>query len=242
VTLSSAEKVYQAIRGKILKGEFPASSPLRASALARDFGWGLTPIREGLTRLLNEKLVQVAFNSGFAVTAISSEELTDLGEVRALIETEMLDLAIRNGDEDWEGRVVAAAYQLNRVPVPNLAMDEEGLTRWEIRHQGFHDALVSAGTSEWLIHLRSQIDAQLQLYHRNILAGLRVAAQTQTHITAEVDQLLAQCMGAQGHADLMEAALERRADEALALFRTHAALSLQCYSQLQNMMIEHKAA
>ncbi len=239
---SSADRVYHAIRDMILSSEMPAGAPLRASALARDWGWGLTPIREALTRLLAERLAKTSFNSGFAVAEMSTEGLMDLVSSRTLVETEMLKHSIDQGTEEWEGRIVAAFYQFNRVEMPTLGMDNAGLTRWGMRHREFHAVLVSACSSDWLHHLNDQIDAHMQFYQRNILSELRERAQIDMVIRDYVDQLLAENMSSQSHTALMEAVLDRDKNKAMELFQSHAALSLRCFTELQGLMTNLNAA
>ncbi len=52
---------------------------------------------------------------GFRVAAVSCRELAELCELRILIEGEALRRSTQFGDRAWEGRVVAAFYQLDRI-------------------------------------------------------------------------------------------------------------------------------
>jgi DNA-binding GntR family transcriptional regulator len=219
----------------ILSCEMPAGAQLRASTLAQDWGWGLTPIREALTRLHSERLVKTTFNSGFAVVGMSAKGLLDLASSRALIETEMLRNSIDLGTEDWEGRIVAAFYQFNRVETPTLTMDNAGLSRWEERHRKFHAALISECPSEWLHHMNNQVDAHMQFYQRNILSELRKHASVDLEMRDNVDQLLVENMCPDSHSALMGAVLDRNKKEATKLFQSHSVLSLRCYTELQEL-------
>ncbi|MCV6823451.1 MULTISPECIES: GntR family transcriptional regulator [Halocynthiibacter] len=239
MSLSNADRVYQEIRQQILCGTLPAGMPLRAATLARENGWGLTPIREALTRLQAERLVQMAHNSGFAVAAMSDEGLTDLSQSRLLIESELLTKSIETGGEDWEGRIVAAFYQFQRIETPNLRTDDAEFTNWETRHAAFHTALLSGCGSDWLHHLNAQLGAHLQMYQRNIMSGLRQIAETAPEIADKVNGLLTEATGIADHETLMTAVLDRDTSAALPALAQHSQKSMECYTEMQKLLVQH---
>lgn len=88
--------VVEAIREKILSGEIPAGERLRQSALADDLNVSRIPIREALLQLEAEGLVEFEVHKGATVTKFSCEQISELFELRALLECELLRLAIPN--------------------------------------------------------------------------------------------------------------------------------------------------
>ncbi len=239
---SNSDQVYERLRTLILDGDLPAGTPLRASMLANEYGFGLTPLREALTRLQSEYLVTANFNRGFKVAESSIEELTDLGRVRSMIETQMLIEAMELGTEQWESAIVAAHYQLSKTPVPALSSDRELIATYDERHDAFHRALTSACRSEWLNRLAGQIEAQLQRYHRNTLLEARTATAQNAALRQEIETTLNAVMGLECHTQLMDAALERDAEKSTALMREHVQLTSHAYLKLQDLVAEHKAA
>src|SRR5581483_8582563 len=107
---------------------------------------------------------------GFWVAPLSLDELDDISRVRAMIETEALNLAIRNGDAAWEAAVRQAFDELTEVerqlPQTADALSSELLEDWERCNRGFHAALVSASGSPILIRLRDQLYRQSERYRR----------------------------------------------------------------------------
>lgn len=80
----------EAIRDRILCGEYPEGSPLRQDALARALGVSRIPVREALRQLEAEGLVTINPHQGATVSTLSFEEVQELFELRALIESDLL--------------------------------------------------------------------------------------------------------------------------------------------------------
>lgn len=239
---SNSDAVYGKLRQLILDGELPGGAQLRASTLARQYGFGLTPLREALTRLQSEYLVTTNFHRGFRVAEISIDELQDLERVRLVTETEMLREALKHAGEDWEGRLVSTHHQLSRAGVPLLRDDPELLGRWEERHEAFHAALVGGSRSVWLRRISEQNHAQLHRYHRHIIGGVRVAAMADPALGDEAEAIMQTVMGLEHHSELMDAALDRDRGKAERLMRDHVQLSSQAYLKLAEFAAAHAAA
>ncbi len=78
--------VYEALREKIIKGEFAPGQRLREEILAEDLGVGRTPVREALRRLKGSGLVEIVANRGAQVIDVTDGDLEDTYELRALLE------------------------------------------------------------------------------------------------------------------------------------------------------------
>ena len=111
---STVESVYGAMKADIISGSRKPGELLRIDRMSRTYGVGPTPLRETLQRLTAEKLVIARGGRGFQVAPLSVEEFVDLNIARTAIETAALRLSIQYGGEDWEGRVVAAGYNLQK--------------------------------------------------------------------------------------------------------------------------------
>jgi DNA-binding GntR family transcriptional regulator len=163
---SLVEAAYEAIRHEILNGTLPPGAKLRFEMLRKRFGFGASTLREALTRLVGEALVTSEEQRGFKVAAISFEDLADLTRTRKFVELEALRESILQGDDAWEGRVVAAFHRLSKIEArlsagPELLQDE-----FEQRNREFHLALISACTSRWLHHLHGILYQQSERYRR----------------------------------------------------------------------------
>jgi GntR family carbon starvation induced transcriptional regulator len=153
------------LRNDIVAGSMPPGERLVISALAESVGAGQTPIREALMRLVSEGLVTLEDQRGFSVAPVSRRELVDLTDSRAEIEALALRSSMLNGDDRWEGNLVAAFHRLGKA----LKRAEDGHSinpDWEERHNHFHAALVGACTNTVLLQLRAQLYDRADRYRK----------------------------------------------------------------------------
>ena len=83
-----------ALRERILRGAFPEGEPLRQDAIAEELGVSRIPVREALRQLEAEGLVTFHPHRGAVVTTLSLDEITELFELRADIESDLLRRSI----------------------------------------------------------------------------------------------------------------------------------------------------
>jgi len=167
---SRAEEAWRMLREAIFAGRFPPGSPLRFQELQALCGMSVSPVREALTRLVGEGLVEGAHHRGYRVATLSRAELDDLVRTRIQIEGLALERAIACGEEHWEARIMSSLHVLGRLPrrranEPKL-MDDE----WERRHADFHAALLSACDSPILLQICRSLYDRADHYRRLSLA------------------------------------------------------------------------
>ena len=92
---TSATRVQDQLREAILTGALEPGTRLRAEALAERLRSSRTPVREALLLLAQEGLVQIEPRRGATVRAFDAADLSELYEVRALIEPHAAGLAAR---------------------------------------------------------------------------------------------------------------------------------------------------
>jgi DNA-binding GntR family transcriptional regulator len=157
-----AEDVYAAIRGQILTGQLTSGERLHLSRLAKSQGVSLSVVREAVTRLASERLLESIPQIGFRVRPLSIEDLVDVTRVRIEIETLALRDSIARGGLEWEAQLVAAHHAL--AATPSATDDGVRNLEWLARHAAFHAALCAACGSRWLLDLREQLFAASELY------------------------------------------------------------------------------
>jgi DNA-binding GntR family transcriptional regulator len=133
------DEVHQAIYQALIDGQTEPGSKLKLSELAGNFGVSAAVVREALSRLTEQGLVQSNPQRGFIVTPLSVDDLLDLTRTRVLIETLALRESIRHGDLEWEGRVLATHHTLDRTPMLN---GEHANPAWVQAHRVFHHAIL----------------------------------------------------------------------------------------------------
>ncbi|MCX5901755.1 MAG: GntR family transcriptional regulator [Proteobacteria bacterium] len=85
-TAGLRRRVFAVIEEAILNGKYLPGESLTESRLAGELGVSRTPIREALTQLEREGLVQLIPNKGALVTGISQKDIQDIYAIRMLIE------------------------------------------------------------------------------------------------------------------------------------------------------------
>jgi GntR family transcriptional regulator, carbon starvation induced regulator len=202
ITLASA--VYEQLRDEIITGVQPPACKLRIRGLCDHFDVGLSPVREALSRLSSEGLINQTDRRGFSVAAISLQELFDLTQARCWINEVGLRQSIAQGDGDWEEGVVLSFYRLQRTARTLSDSATERNPAWEKAHRAFHLSLVSGCNSHWIVSICARLfDASERYRHWARRAGV-------VRSTAESE-----------HREIMEAAIRRDAPEAIALLNAH---------------------
>ncbi|MBA4790908.1 MAG: GntR family transcriptional regulator [Rhizobiales bacterium] len=91
-TLSGA--ILEQLRTAILNGAHAAGTQLRQDALAEAYGVSRIPVREALFQLEAEGLVRITPQKGAIVSELSVSEITDVFELRAILEPRLLDASL----------------------------------------------------------------------------------------------------------------------------------------------------
>lgn len=197
-----SESAYERLRNDIIAGRLMPDQKLRIEELRQEYETGASPLREALNRLAGEGFVTAEGQRGFNVAPISLKELDDITRLRILLECEAVRDAIAQGDDSWESELVAAFHQLSKVEGERF----ERVAEWEARNQQFHQALISACDSAWLLRLRHTLYAQHKRYR--LISLLDDDRERDVH--AE-------------HQAIVDAALARDADAACEATRVHIA-------------------
>jgi DNA-binding GntR family transcriptional regulator len=165
-TPTRAERVYAELRGDILAGRQLPGRRLPFAELSERYGASMGVVREALTRLTAEGLVESEPQYGFRVQRISTDDLRHLTEARSAIETLVLRMAIEHGGVAWESEVLAAHHRLERTPV--MCADDRGRLsdEWAIAHAEYHNALLDGCPNPRLRTVAGSLRDAAELYRR----------------------------------------------------------------------------
>jgi GntR family carbon starvation induced transcriptional regulator len=157
---SLTEDVYERLRAAILEGRYLPEHKLKISALCGAVQGSLGAVREALSRLRSEGLVESEAYKGFYVAAVSPLDLVHLTHARIEVEKLCLASSLTNGDIAWEGRLIALEHQLSRYSA------SDDVDEWSRLHAALHDALVSACDNSWLLRMHRTLHEQSERYRR----------------------------------------------------------------------------
>ncbi len=137
---TTAERVTDSVRQAILHGELAAGSRLGETELAERLGVSRTPVREALSRLAAEGLVEVAANRGARVTTWSVAELEGVFDLRTTLEPRLAALAVPRAGAADLAELAALADRMLQVGCPGPDQDLDALVPL---NRAFHDLLVA---------------------------------------------------------------------------------------------------
>lgn len=201
-TRSLTTLAFERLRADILQGGLKPEERLRIQSLSERYEVGATAIREALSRLVTDGLVESEDQRGFCVAPISRDELQDLTATRIAVEQLALRAAIAQGDVDWESRMVSTFHRLSRAPLP---IQPEAHAPWALVHRQFHEALISGCRSAWTLRLCRLLYDKSERY-RNLAERA-----TEPHQRDTITE----------HQSLMDAAMARDAERACQLLSEH---------------------
>ena len=156
-----------AIREKILAGEYREGEPLRQDAVAAELGVSRIPVREALRQLETEGLVTFHAHSGAAVSMLSLGEIKELFELRALIEADLLRKAIPvMQDKDLErAEEILEQYE--------VALADGDVAAWGVLNWQYHSALYAPADQHLTTGIVQSLHNQSDRYLRMQLALTR---------------------------------------------------------------------
>jgi DNA-binding GntR family transcriptional regulator len=203
--VSVPDRVHDSLRERILAGELEGGTRLHQEKLSEDLGVSRTPVREALTRLAAEGLVELLPNRGARVAAVT------LADMQAAFEA-------RLGLEPFAARLAAEKRPAGAIKAMAAAIAEQqrartARTTYEAIRR-FHLAIVEASGNTHLLRFAESLWSGrigLHVYlrqvapemlagdieeHREIAGAIeagdaaRAERLTRAHIAVSLDRLL----------------------------------------------------
>ncbi len=204
----STEAIYQELRSRLLSQSILPGTRLIEQKLALELATGRTAVRESLKRLYGEGLIDKREKRGFIARNWSTKELTEIREVREILEVSAARLACQHGKaKDWK--------QLKNICREFESMVANGFflgaSEADLR---FHHILVSLSGNARLISTY-QI-ANLPLFHYRVRTAGRMNDYDLT---------------AKEHRAIVDALQQRNPDRVEQLIRQHIARGAHSLSQ-----------
>ena len=181
-----AAVISRTLTERIVTGRIEPGARLRQDHVAEEFGASHVPVREAFRRLEAQGLAVSEPRRGVRVTTFGVEELREVAEMRAALES----LALRHAAPNLTPAILNAAEAATRA-----AENANGVAEWEVANRQFHVLLLAPCGMPRLLsaidHLhvasarflfaawRSDWEARTDHDHRAILAALR-SGQTET--------------------------------------------------------------
>lgn len=225
------------IRNRIIEGDLPMGAVLRESELAALLGMSKIPVREALVQLECEGMIQMSPNRSHKVFDMTSDDIRDLGELREMLESEALRLAMQRDPEALAAALRAVVDQMRE------ALAAQDGRSYKLLDNAFHHAIFAQCGNVYLekTHhmlsfriqaLRNRLSRDMALNDRSLgehaaLTDLVAASDSEaalelmrSHIRDTTQNYLAQALSAvpaaqRPPARVMLAEMERFADAAM---------------------------
>lgn len=160
------ERSYAQLRDDIVQGRLAPGEKLRVEHLKAHYQVSAGTLREAITRLVSDALVEAEGQRGFRVTPVTLADLEDLTRLRLHIEIDALRQSIRYGDAAWRARLQQAFDELSAVEQP---LRPEMHARWEQLNGRFHEALIAAHDSPWTLKVLRLLGRHSERYRRQAI-------------------------------------------------------------------------
>jgi DNA-binding GntR family transcriptional regulator len=157
-----ADQVYGALKEQILDMEHSPGERLVIDQIAREMGVSGTPVRDALTRLAAERLIDFAPFRGYTVLPEPTlDEIAQSFEARQAIEIVAVRLGCKRA-EDKEIEQLAALHE--RISSHSYGARSGSFSQFVKLNQDFHELLVRTSRNQYLV------GALRGLYHDVLIA------------------------------------------------------------------------
>lgn len=155
-----SEKLRESIEEEIATGKLLPGAHLDEIELGERFGVSRTPIREAISLLAGEGLVEIRPRRGAVVASVSPQRLLEMFEVMAELESMCARLAARRITEDDLGRLQAAHQECLDAA---QRKDADG---YFYANERFHLAIYGAAQNQFLMEQAAALQRRLRPYRR----------------------------------------------------------------------------
>lgn len=174
------EQIYRILRNDILRQDIACGAKLTLQSLKDRFGVSHTPIREALTRLVEDGLVNYYSNVGITVISLSDKDVKEVFKLSYDFDL----IAIRYAMTGTKKAEFIKAIEENVTACNNL-LDRGDVDPWRVLSDDFHLAFYNYADNSRLESASYRLRAQLTLiYNMN-----RIEAQNCRQIQEYHDEI-----------------------------------------------------
>ena len=157
------EVVYLTLRKAILKEKLKPGDRLMENTIANKIGVSRTPVREAIRMLQQDGLVEMIPRKGAHVANISTQDLTDVLELRKSLERLALAKACVNITAEQIKELKIAEYLFEKV------ISEKDFTKIAEADEKFHDVIMGASGNAKLVEILGELREQMYRYRLEYL-------------------------------------------------------------------------
>jgi DNA-binding GntR family transcriptional regulator len=156
------QALYGQLREKILTGALKVGQALRQEELARHFRVSRVPLREALSRLQADGLIEARPHRGFAVTALHPDQIVEVFELRMAIEEHAGCIAARERTPADIAEVEAVLKQMESLNPKSPDYQD----RWARLNYDFHSRIIASSGRMRLARIAGNLRSAVEPYVR----------------------------------------------------------------------------
>jgi DNA-binding GntR family transcriptional regulator len=212
------ELAYQSLKHRLLVGEFPPGRRLGEERLAAELGVSRTPVREALSRLHSEGLVDRLSDGGYGPVLPDLHLIRELYEIRFVLEKGALRRPTRGGPAHDAAALEALREDWSALDVPDR--DEDVDSDFVLLDEDFHERVAASAGNRELTGTLRKVNERIRIVRMQDFLTVDRIAQTVDQHLGILDPLI--------HGDLAEAEdrLVGHFDESLAIVEERTAVAL----------------
>lgn len=196
-TGAAHDRVYRALRTRILHGEIEPGESLTLRGIGKLFGVSMTPAREAVRRLVAEGALTLSSSGRVATPALTNERIEELASLRAMLETELASRALPRAHFALIDRLEAINAGVSQMVARH---DATGYIRMNLE---FHRTLYLRAQSPAILAMTETVWLQLgptmralygrlrrtepPYHHKLILAALRAGDEPGLRLAVRTD-------------------------------------------------------
>lgn len=226
--LRLTEQVVLKLRELILSGEFEAGQRVAEIPVSERLGVSRTPVREALTVLAQEGLLDVAGKRGYQVKAFSAKDIADAVDIRGVLEGTAARLVAEAGPAPELLAALEACIAEGESIVGETPYGVDEDARWAEMNGRFHKLIVQGSANRAL-------QGALALNDKLPFASAHAVPGGESHsdeVAALHRKVIA--MAQADHYEILDALRLRQGSRVDALMREHARRALINVSLLQD--------
>ena len=159
------DQVYDILKKRIIFRKIGSGKKINEEELAKALGVSRTPIRETLLRLEHEGIVKIIPRRGAFVVSQSDDKVSDLLQVREVLEGLVARLATENMKNELLDRL-----RLCLEKVSSADNDEDRLLKYTPADIEFHALLLEACDNKLLKNMMESVNVHLQMVRLRTVA------------------------------------------------------------------------
>lgn len=151
------ERVYRKVLEMIVSGEIPLNSQLDERELAERLSVSRTPLREAIGTLVKEGIVEYQPYRGNFVRQFTWKQVSDLYEVRKVLESLAIRLAIPNLTDEAHDELVGILQDVD------AALAQDDIDAFNVADSRFHETIARLSKNETLIDSLQRLGLQIRI-------------------------------------------------------------------------------